>query len=73
MLQCFVCSLIPKVSEKKWVTSQSFIRKEITSCRIGTLVASILARLLESYQDIVVYVDNLDMDMKKKHNLPFGG
>ena len=37
------------------------------------LVVSMLARLLESYQDIVVYVDNLDMDMKKKHNLPFGG
>ena len=37
------------------------------------LVVSILARILESSQDIVVYVDNLDMDMKKKHNLPFGG
>ena len=37
------------------------------------LVVSMLARLLESYQDIVVYVDNLDTDMKKKHNLPFGG
>ena len=37
MLQCFVCSPIPKVSEKKWATGQSFIRKEITSYRIGTL------------------------------------
>ena len=37
------------------------------------LVVSMLARLLESYQDIVVYVDNLDTDMKKKHNLPFVG
>jgi len=25
------------VSEKKWATGQSFIRKEITSYRIGTL------------------------------------
>ena len=32
-----------------------------------------LARILESYQDIVFYVDNLDIDMKKKHKLPFGG
>ena len=38
MLQCFVCSLIPKVSEKKGATGQSFIRKEITSYRIGTLI-----------------------------------
>jgi hypothetical protein len=38
MLQCFVCSLIPKVSEKKWATSQSFIWKEITNYRIGTSV-----------------------------------
>ena len=37
MLQCFVCSLIPKVSEKKGATGQSFIRKEITNYRIGTL------------------------------------
>ena len=37
------------------------------------LVVSMLAKLLESSQDIVVYVDNLDMDKKKKHNLPFGG
>ena len=37
MLQCFVCSLIPKVSEKKGATGQSFIQKEITSYRIGTL------------------------------------
>ena len=37
MLQCFVCSPIPKVSEKKWATGQSFIRKEITTYRIGTL------------------------------------
>ena len=35
------------------------------------LVVSMLARLLESYQDIVVYVDNLDMDMKKKTQLAF--
>ena len=27
----------PKVSEKKGATGQSFIRKEITSYRIGTL------------------------------------
>ena len=38
MLQCFVCSPIPKVSEKKWATGQSFTQKEITSYRIGTLV-----------------------------------
>ena len=37
MLQCFVCSPIPKVSGKKWATGQSVIRKEITSYRIGTL------------------------------------
>jgi hypothetical protein len=37
MLQCFVCSPIPKVSVKKWATGQSVIRKEITSYRIGTL------------------------------------
>ena len=37
MLQCFVCSPIPKVSEKKWATGQSFIPKEATSYRIGTL------------------------------------
>ena len=37
MPQCFVCSLIPKVSEKKWATGQSFIQKEITTYRIGTL------------------------------------
>ena len=37
MLQCFVCSPIPKVSEKKWATGQSFIGKEITSYIIGTL------------------------------------
>ena len=34
----FVCSPIPKVSEKKGATGQSFIWKEITSYRIGTLV-----------------------------------
>ena len=38
MLQCFVCSPIPKVSEKKGATSQSFILKEITTCRIGAFV-----------------------------------
>ena len=37
MLQCFVCSPIPQVSEKKWATAQSFIQKEITTYRIGTL------------------------------------
>ena len=37
MLQCFVCSLTPKVSEKR-ATGQSFIRQEITSYRIGTLI-----------------------------------
>ena len=31
---------IPKVSEKKWATGQSFIRKEITTYRIGTLTLS---------------------------------
>ena len=46
MLQCFVCSSIPKVSEKKWATGQSFIQKEITSYRIGTLaVLDLLYRL----------------------------
>ena len=39
MLQCFVCYPIPKVSEKKWATGQSFIWKEVTSYRIGALVA----------------------------------
>ena len=34
MLQCFVCSPIPKVSEEKGATGQSFIRKEITTYRI---------------------------------------
>ena len=38
MLQCFVCSPIPKVSEKKGATGQSFIWKEITTYRIGTLI-----------------------------------
>ena len=38
ILQCFVCSPIPKVSEKKGATTQSFIRKEITSCKLHTLV-----------------------------------
>ena len=38
MLQCLVSSPIPKVSEKKGATGQSFIRKEITSYRNGTLV-----------------------------------
>ena len=42
MLQCFVCSPIPKVSEKKWATSQSFIWKEITTYRIGTLEAPLV-------------------------------
>ena len=42
MLQCFVCSPIPKLSEwKKGATSQSFIRKEITSYRIDTLYSAI--------------------------------
>ena len=40
MLQCFVCSPIPKVSEKNG-QRQSFIRKEITTARIVTLVASV--------------------------------
>ena len=38
MLQCFVCSPIPEVSEKKGATGQSFIRREITTYRIGTLI-----------------------------------
>ena len=37
MLQCFVCSPIPKVSEKRGATGQSFIQKEITTYRISTL------------------------------------
>ena len=37
ILQCFVCSPIPKVSEKKGATTQSFIRKEITSYKLHTL------------------------------------
>ena len=37
MLQCFVCSPIPKVNEKKWATGQSCIRKEVTSYKIHTL------------------------------------
>ena len=45
MLQCFVCSPIPKVSEKKWATGQSFIRKEITTYRIGTLVHMIVHKI----------------------------
>ena len=47
MLQCFVCSPIPKVSEKKGATGQSFIRKEITTCRIGTLDIKPLMHLLK--------------------------
>ena len=43
MLQCFVCSPIPKVSEKNGQpVGQSFIRKEITSYRIGTLAIHFL-------------------------------
>ena len=38
MVQFYVSSPIQKVSEKKWATAQSFIRKEITTYRIGTLV-----------------------------------
>jgi hypothetical protein len=38
ILQCFVGSPISKVSEKKWATGQSFIQKEITTYRIGTLM-----------------------------------
>ena len=37
MLQCFVCSPIPKVREKKGAVGQGFIRKEITTYIIGTL------------------------------------
>ena len=40
MLQCFVCSPVPKVSGKKGATGQSFIRKEIITYRIGTLVGT---------------------------------
>ena len=47
MLQCFVYSPIPKVSEKKEATGQSFIRKEITTCRIGTLVLVTLRYLMQ--------------------------
>ena len=55
MLQCFVCSPIPKVSEKKGATGQSFIRKEITSYRIGTLIiGSILNFLRAKKSDIEV-------------------
>ena len=37
MFCIFPDSLIPKVSAQKWATGQSFIRKEITTYRIGTL------------------------------------
>ena len=47
MLQCFVCSPIPKVSEKKGATGQSFIRKEITSYRIGTLASLFIFAIIE--------------------------
>ena len=61
MLQCFVCSPIPKVSEKKWATGQSFIRKEITSYRIGTLGTLITAdytylQILSSLLKAALYV-----------------
>ena len=49
MLQCFVCSPIPKVSEKKWATGQSFIRKEITSYRISTLAKKVKIRLIYAH------------------------
>jgi hypothetical protein len=32
----------PKVSEKKWATGQSCIRKRSTTCKIGTLVTKIV-------------------------------
>ena len=44
ILQCFVCSPIPKVSEKKGATTQSFIRKEITSYKLHTLGNSVVIR-----------------------------
>ena len=56
MLQCFVCSPIPKVSEKKWATGESFIRKEITSYRIGTLVSFDL-----SFQIWIVFLEVLSV------------
>ena len=34
----------PKVSEKKGATCQSFIRKEITTYRIGTLVEQLIIK-----------------------------
>ena len=34
----------PKASEKKWATRQSFIRKEITTYRIGTLTAVVVSQ-----------------------------
>ena len=54
MLQCFVCSLIPQVSEKKLATGQSFIRKEIISYRIGTLVVKMnsFVPLLGKFEDV---------------------
>ena len=43
MLQCFVCMFPDSKSEwKKWATCPSFIRKEITTCRIGTLPFSLV-------------------------------
>ena len=35
------------------------------------LVVSMLVRLLESYQEIVVYVDNLDIRYEEKTQLAF--
>ena len=52
MLQCFECSPIPKVSEKKGATGQSLIRKEITSYRIGTLACWVLHCHFEQKQNV---------------------
>jgi hypothetical protein len=46
----FVCSPISKVSAKKWATGQSFIRKEITTYRIGTLVSILILEQILSTQ-----------------------
>ena len=67
MLQCFVCSPIPKVSEKKGATGQSFIRKEITTLRIGTYFRYLQFPRNLSEKGIGPIKNNIFSDMYWKH------
>ena len=60
MLQCLVCSPIPKVSEKKWATGQSFNWKKNTTYRIATLMNFEILSILEAI--FKQQVKNHDMD-----------